>query len=66
MTKKWREVRLPVELCEAAERQYADQYASLEELLTFMLSYVTRKEAERMDQAELEIVQQRLRDLGYV
>jgi len=66
MTKEWRVVCLPVELCEAAERQYGDQYASLEELLTFMLGYVTRGEVERMDQAELEIVQQRLKDLGYV
>jgi len=66
MTKEWRDVRLPVELCEAAERQYADQYSSLQELLTFMLRYVTREDVERMNNAELELVQQRLKDLGYV
>ena len=66
MKKPERQVNLPTDLCEAAERQYGGQFADLEELLTFMLRYVTKPEVERLDRTELEIVQQRLKDLGYV
>jgi hypothetical protein len=66
MTDSWRNVRLPRDLCEAAEKQYADQYGSLEELLTFMLGQISGEEADRLDRSELEIVQQRLKELGYM
>jgi hypothetical protein len=61
-----REVRLPSDLCKAAERQFAKQFASLEELLTFMLRYVTEERPASMDRSEVEIVQKRLKDLGYM
>jgi len=66
MKETWRQVRLPRDLCEAAEKQYADRYGSLEELLTYLLGQVTGEEAGRLDRAELAVVQQRLKDLGYI
>ena len=65
MTGQWREIRLPADLCEAAEKQYAGEYASLDELLTHMLRYVTT-DTNALDQSELKIIEERLKDLGYM
>ena len=40
-----REVRLPAELCAAAEKKFAAQFKSLEELLQFVLHDLLRDEA---------------------
>lgn len=61
-----RSVRLPVELCDAAERRYGPKFASLEELLIFVLTELVRDDAVRMDRVELEVIEKRLRDLGYM
>ncbi len=61
-----REVRLPAELCSAAERKYAARFNSLEELLEFVLRDLLRDEASKLDQAEQRVIEQRLRDLGYL
>lgn len=61
-----RELRLPRELCDAAELRFREQFRTLEELLTFMLRELLSDEAERMDEAEKRVLEKRLRDLGYV
>ncbi len=61
-----RTIQLPADLCREAEQRYAHRFASLEELLTFALRELLRDEASRMDQAEQSIINQRLRDLGYI
>lgn len=61
-----RTVRLPEELCRQAEQRFAARFGSLEELLTFVLREILRDEAAQMDQAEQRIIEQRLRDLGYI
>jgi len=66
MSSDFREVRLPAELCNDAERQFAAKFGSLEQLLTFLLRELLRDDAAQMDQAEQRIVEQRLRDLGYI
>ena len=66
MTEPMREIRLAEDLCGAAEKQFGSRFGSIEELLTFVLKELTRDDAARMDENEARIIQQRLRDLGYV
>lgn len=61
-----RKISLPEELCAAAEHQYGSRFENLESLLEFVLRELTRNEAESLDQAEQVILEQRLRDLGYI
>jgi hypothetical protein len=61
-----RDVRLPADLCAAAEKKFAGTISSVEELLAFILRDLLQDEAARLDQAEQSLVEQRLRDLGYL
>ena len=66
MSSDVREVRLPDELCNQAERRFGGRFGSLEELLVFVLQELLRDQAKEMDQAEQRIIEQRLKDLGYI
>jgi len=61
-----RSVCLPEELCRTAEQRYGSRFASVEELVTHLLHELLRDDASKMDESELEIIEQRLRGLGYV
>ncbi len=61
-----RTVQLPYLLCEAAEEKYRSQFNNLEELLSFVLKELTNDSALKTDEAELQLVEERLRDLGYL
>lgn len=61
-----RTVRLPEELCEQAERWMGSRFESVESLITFVLQEIIKDDGSKMDQQEEEMVQQRLRDLGYI
>jgi hypothetical protein len=61
-----REVRLPAELCAAAEKKFADKFSSLEELLTFILKDLLVDDAHQADLAEHHMIEERLRELGYI
>jgi hypothetical protein len=61
-----REVRLPEELCARAEKKFGAKFASLEELLAFVLSELLRDDSSQADEAEQKLVEERLRELGYI
>jgi hypothetical protein len=61
-----RDVRLPADLCETAELRFAARFGNVEQFLTFVLRELLRDEATQMDEAEQRIIQDRLRDLGYI
>jgi hypothetical protein len=61
-----RTVQLPSELCTAIEKKYGSTFGSLEELLIFVLKDLANEEANNADQAERQMVEDRLRDLGYL
>ena len=61
-----REVRLPAELCAAVEKKFAGRFNSLEELLIFVLSDLSADDASLADRAEQHIIEERLRELGYI
>jgi hypothetical protein len=66
MTEQWREVRLPAELCAAAEQKFARRFTNVGELLAFILGELLRGDTAQLDQAEQNIIEERLRDLGYI
>jgi hypothetical protein len=61
-----REVRLPADLCVAIEKKFGERFGSLEELLVYILSDLAGGDASESDQAEQRIVEERLRELGYI
>ena len=61
-----RNISVPEELCRAAEQRFGSRFASVEELVTNLLQELLRDDACKMDARELEIIEQRLRGLGYV
>ena len=61
-----REVRLSEELCAAAEKKFASRFQTLEALLEFVLQDLLRDDASQLDQAEQRVIEERLRELGYI
>ena len=59
-------MQLPEELCVKADTWLKGRFDSLEGLLSFLLDEIMKDEGAKLDQQEEEIVQQRLRDLGYI
>lgn len=61
-----RNVNLPAELCVDVEKHFGQHFGSLEELLTVIMRELLREEASRADLEEERLVEQRLRELGYL
>jgi len=61
-----RDLQLPADLCAAVEGEFGRVFGSLEELLIFILRDLLRDEARIADQAEQRLVDERLRELGYL
>jgi len=59
-------VRIPEPLCEDAENWLKGRFENLEALITFALQEIIKDEGTKLDRQEEEMVQQRLRDLGYI
>jgi Arc/MetJ-type ribon-helix-helix transcriptional regulator len=63
---EFREVRLPADLCAEAEQKIGSKFASVDELLVFLLRELLRGDTAALDAAERQAVEQRLKDLGYI
>lgn len=61
-----RQINLSEELCAQAEKKFGAHFESLEALLDFVLRELLHDEAEKLDEQEKKILEQRLRDLGYL
>jgi hypothetical protein len=62
-----RELRLPAQLCEATEKLIAGtRFSSLEEFVAFLLQELTANKSAQMDARERKVIEDRLRDLGYL
>ncbi len=66
MSENVREVRLDGELCRVAEERFRSRFASVEELLTFVLQELLRDDAAKMNRDELRMIEERLKGLGYI
>jgi hypothetical protein len=62
----YREIKLPAELCAGVEQKFAQRFASLEQLLEFVLTQLADQKAVDLDAAEQRVVEERLRELGYL
>jgi hypothetical protein len=60
-----RTISLPEELCLRAEGKFSARFGSIEDLLTSLLTELLRDDAP-MDEREQQIVEERLKGLGYV
>lgn len=61
-----RKIVLPEELCRAAELKFSHRFGTLEEFLTATVNQLLRDDARRMDEQEQQIIEARLKALGYV
>jgi hypothetical protein len=61
-----RQITLPEPLCASAEQQFGAHFESIETLLEFVLNELLRRDVEILDKSEQAVLDQRLRDLGYL
>lgn len=61
-----RAIRLPADLCAAAEAKFGGTFRSLDELVVFLLQELIRRDTADLDRADQAVVEERLRDLGYI
>jgi len=63
---EYRTVRLPEDICSQADKWLSGRFDNLEALITFLLKEIVTDEAGKFDAAEEQMVEDRLRDLGYL
>lgn len=61
-----RTIQLPADLCVDAEKKFSSAFGGIEELLAFVLRDLLRDDARAADEAEQRLVEERLRELGYL
>jgi len=61
-----REIRLPIELCAAVEKKFGKTFGSIEEMVLFLLQELAKSETTELDRADQAVVEERLRELGYI
>jgi hypothetical protein len=61
-----REIRLPADLCAAAEEKFGNTFHTVGDLMIFLLKEVLGRDTIDMDRADQAVVEERLRDLGYI
>jgi hypothetical protein len=61
-----REIHLPETLCAAVEQKFGHRFGSLEETVSAILSQLVRDDALIMDAREQQIIEERLKGLGYI
>lgn len=66
MPDETRDLRLPLHLCQAVEEKYRHRFGTLEQFLTHVLEHLVRDDAAKMDLEEQRIIEERLKDLGYI
>jgi hypothetical protein len=62
----FRNVSLPENLCAAAEAKFGPSFGGLQEFIIFVLREMLNDQAGSMDEEEQRLVEQRLRELGYL
>jgi len=61
-----RHLSLPEDLCATAEQRFGSKFESLESLLEFVLKELTDTKSDTLDQSEQALLEERLRNLGYI
>jgi hypothetical protein len=63
---KMRTLALPEDLCRAVEERFSQTFGSLEECTVALLTELLRDDAAVCDEREKQIIENRLKALGYV
>ena len=63
---QYRTLQLPADVCAQADQWLNGRFDNIEALIDFLLREIMKDDGSTLDQREEEIVQQRLRDLGYI
>jgi Arc/MetJ-type ribon-helix-helix transcriptional regulator len=61
-----RNVALPEELCAAVEQKFGRRFGSVDEFVAAALSHLLRDDALMLDAKEQQIIEERLKGLGYI
>lgn len=61
-----RNIALSEELCSAVEQKFGRRFGSVEEFVSVVLSHLLRNDALTMDAKEQQIIEERLKGLGYI
>jgi hypothetical protein len=61
-----RQISLPEDLCASAQQKLGARFENLEAFLEYVLRELVRNDAEALDKSEQAVLEQRLRDLGYL
>jgi hypothetical protein len=61
-----RTIALPEELCRTTEARFAHRFGGLEEILTAVLNQLLHDGALKMDEREQQVIEERLKGLGYI
>jgi hypothetical protein len=62
----YRQINVPADVCARAEQKFGKRFASIEQLVIFVLEELTKDQAAEWDKSEQALVEARLRDLGYL
>jgi hypothetical protein len=66
MPEDMRNLRLSRELCERVEQRFGQRFGKIEDFLIYVMERLVRYDAKVMDQEEQRIIEERLKDLGYI
>jgi hypothetical protein len=61
-----RTLSVPEELCRKAEQKFSARFGGVEELVAALLTELLRDDALALDEREQQIIEERLKGLGYV
>ncbi len=61
-----RQIHLPEDLCQAAEQRFKQRFDNIDSLLEFVLRELVQSESDTLDRAEQTLLEERLRNLGYL
>jgi hypothetical protein len=61
-----RNISLPEDLCRSAEQRFAHRFGSVDELVAAVLNQLLSDDALVMDEKEEQIIEERLKGLGYI
>jgi uncharacterized protein (DUF1697 family) len=66
MPEDMRNLQLSRELCERVEQRFGQRFGKIEDFLVYVMERLVRYDAKAMDQEEQRIIEERLKDLGYI
>jgi hypothetical protein len=61
-----RTIELPEDLCATADRWLHGRFDNLEAMLRVVLEQIVKNDSRDFDESEEQLLEQRLRDLGYL